>query len=236
MKTAEIIQRVQSLYSKGAASDDSRLTDRHIYHKLVTLRSKYLTQQANKKQKMNQWNFQTLPCVALEKVSIYSYHCPCVPPMGCDILKSKYPLPKPLTNLNKHLIQSVSTIDGSVLFNEIAWENVKYKASNKYTAKKPDYFIKDGYLFIVGLTQRMRHLKWITVTGLFEDPIEVQRFPSGCRGEEEEVTPCLSPLDSDFAVDMTFVDWIVNEASQELIQFFNTGREDTTNDNRDHNG
>ena len=60
MKVIEIIQRIQSLYSKGAQSDDSRLSDRHIYNKLLTLRSKYISQQAKKKQKVNQWNFQVL--------------------------------------------------------------------------------------------------------------------------------------------------------------------------------
>ena len=65
MKVHEIIQRVQSLYSKGCQSDDSRLSPRHIYSKLVSLRSKYISQQAKKKQKINQWNFQTLPCVEL---------------------------------------------------------------------------------------------------------------------------------------------------------------------------
>ena len=35
MKIKEIIQRVQSLYSKGVQSDDTRLSDRHIYNKMV---------------------------------------------------------------------------------------------------------------------------------------------------------------------------------------------------------
>ena len=33
MKIGEIVTRVQSLYSKGVASDDSRLSNRLIYNK-----------------------------------------------------------------------------------------------------------------------------------------------------------------------------------------------------------
>ena len=50
MKTEELIQRVQSLYSKGVQSDDSRLTSRHIYNKLTTVRAKLVTEEAKKNQ------------------------------------------------------------------------------------------------------------------------------------------------------------------------------------------
>ena len=39
MTVGDLIQRVQSLYSKGVESDDSRLTRRHIYNKLLSVRS-----------------------------------------------------------------------------------------------------------------------------------------------------------------------------------------------------
>ena len=35
----DIISRIQAMYSKGAASDDSRLSARHIYSKMKTSRS-----------------------------------------------------------------------------------------------------------------------------------------------------------------------------------------------------
>lgn len=231
MKVIEIIQRIQSLYSKGAQSDDSRLSDRHIYNKLLTLRSKYISQQAKKKQKVNQWNFQTLYCVELEKTNMHN--CPCIAPIGCEILKTKYELPRPLSDLNTHLIQSVSSIEGSILFSEISWEDVKYKASSKYTSNKPDYFIRDGYLYIVGLTQRMKHLKLITITGLFEDPVKAQSFPSKCNEGIEE-TNCISPLEMEFAVDGEFIDWIISEAAQELVTLFGAQKEDATNNSRDN--
>ena len=35
----EVISRIQSMYSKGTASDDTRLSARHIYSKMKTSRS-----------------------------------------------------------------------------------------------------------------------------------------------------------------------------------------------------
>lgn len=230
MKINEIIQRVQSLYSKGVQSDDSRLSPRHIYNKLLTLRSKYIAAQAKKKQKLNQWNFQRLSCVELEKVN--PSMCPCQPVPGCDILRTKYPLPKPLSDLNSHLLQSVTSLDGSVVFSEIQWTEVKYKASNKYTSKKPDYFIDGGHLYLIGVTQTMRHLKMLTVVGLFEDPVEVGKMNQYC-GEQYEDN-CVSPLDTDFAVDNEFIDYMLSEASEELVTFFGGQKEDLTNDAKDN--
>jgi len=92
MLIKEIIQRIQSLYSKGVQSDDTRLTDRHIYNKMVTVRSKLVSQEAKKKQKINQWSYQTLSCVELIKAQ--PNECPCIAPPGCEILRSKYPIPK----------------------------------------------------------------------------------------------------------------------------------------------
>ena len=48
MKIGEIAQRVQSLYSRGVESDDTRLMQRHIYNKLLTTRAKLISEQAKK--------------------------------------------------------------------------------------------------------------------------------------------------------------------------------------------
>ena len=40
MLVKELVQRIQSLYSKGVQSDDTRLSSPHIYNKLITVRSK----------------------------------------------------------------------------------------------------------------------------------------------------------------------------------------------------
>jgi len=231
----KMIQRVQSLYSKGVQSDDTRLSKRHIYSKLITSRAKLFTQKLNKRQKISQWNWQTLNCVELIKAE--PYECPCLPSIGCVILRTKEPLPKPLTGiLDGHAIQSVTSLEGSILFSETTWEDKKYKKGSKYTANKPDFYIRDNYLFIT----TKKGPKAITITGLFDDPLVADTYPRICGDSKcEESTPenicpeCESPLDKDFPIDNEMAETIVDMAVQELIGVFNQGREDVSNNTRD---
>jgi len=229
MLISEIIQRIQSLYSKGVQSDDSRLTSRHIYNKMLTVRTKLISQKAKKKQKISQWNYQTIPCIELEKASVHE--CPCLPPIGCSILKTKQPLPQPLTDLNKHLLQSVTSIDGSIIYSEVGWTEKKYKSANKYTANKPDYYIRNDYLYI---THR-NGPKIIAITGLFEDPLEAENYPSFCPDNDcEDCEDCSSPLDKDFPIDVDLVDTLIEMSVNELIILFSKNIEDLTNNTQDN--
>ena len=206
MKVGEIIQRIQSLYSRGVQSDDSRLTSRHIYNKMVSLRSKLITQEAKQKQKVNDWNYQELPCVELIKAS--KHECPCLPAIGCTILKSKEPLPKPLTNLHKHLIRAVTSLDGSIVYDPTEWKKLKYRKGNN------------------------RHgPKVLFVELLAEDPLEAENFPSFCGNSSTE--ECDNPLEAKFPIDNDMVDTLVELASAELISVFKQNTEDLTNTTTD---
>ena len=230
MLVRELIQRVQSLYSKGVQSDDSRLTPRHIYNKLQTIRTLLITQKAAKKQKISQWNYQSLPCVELVKAQ--PHECPCIPPVGCTILRTKYELPKPLLDLNQHLIQSVTSVDGSVIYSEVSWNAKKYKAASKYTSTKPDYFIRSGYLYLT----HKKGPKIISIEGLFEDPVVAAAYTSYCGDytcEGNECVECISPLDVEFPIESSMIDTLIEMALKELIEVFGMGIEDATNDTRD---
>ena len=91
----EVIQRVQSLYSKGVESDDTRLSSRHIYNKLLTVRAKLFQEKINKKQFISPYSYSEFNCIELIKVPVHE--CPCVPPLGCCTLRSKYKFPPILT-------------------------------------------------------------------------------------------------------------------------------------------
>jgi hypothetical protein len=228
MLNKELIQRVQSLYSKGLQSDDSRLSSRHIYNKIITVRSNLISQRINKHQKVSQWNYQTLPCVQLQKATYNE--CPCIVDTSCEVLRSVYKLPKAMVGLSSHLIQSVSSIDGSILFTEVTWEEKKYKKDNKYTNTKPDFLIRnDGYLYA---TLKKGTPLIISVTGLWEDPNEVYNFPSYCDNAEDS-TDCTSMLDREFPIQYEQIDTLIEMAAVELLDRFSKGREDLSNDSKD---
>lgn len=225
MLTGELLQRIQSLYSRGVKSDDSRLSYRHIYNVALSVRSLLISQKANKKQKISSWSYVTLPCVELVKAN--PQDCPCLPNIGCEMLRSKYKLPKPLLNLDDHLIQSVSTVDGSVIYSETTWEGKKFSKGNKYTGNKPGYWIRDEYLY---LEQKIGP-KVVSVTGLFFDPDARELFTTFC-GEEAD---CTSIFDMEFPIDDDLLEPLVRLVYEELINMFSSSQPDTQNDGQDPN-
>lgn len=233
MKLEDIIQRVQSLYSKGVESDDSRLSRRHIYNKLLTTRSKLISQEAKKKQKISQWNYQTLYCVEL--IEVPKHECPCIPPIGCNLLRSKNPLPEPITGFSDDLIQSVSSIDREIKLDRITINAVKNLRGNKYTYNKPNYFIQSDYLYVTTYSL----IKQLVVIGLFEDPIEAAKYESICDEctnctDCSECPDCFDYLNFDFPIDNDMIDVLIELTSKELVVMFSQNIEDATNDTRDN--
>lgn len=223
----EVIQRVQSTYSKGVQSDDTRLSKRHIYAILKSIWNQLISEKAKKNQKISQWSYITLPCVKLIKAPVHE--CPCLPPAGCIIYRTEEQIPEILTNYDAHLIDSVSSIDGETIFSEISWSEKKYKNSSKYTATKPDFYIRNRYFYI---TQR-KGATVISVTAMFVDPIEAAAFKSFCDTDCEDCQDCESPLDKEFPADADQLQKIIMMASAEAVQLFSQGREDASNDTRD---
>lgn len=236
MKNEDIIQRVQSMYSKGVQSDNSRLRPRHIYNKLITTTAKLYEQRKNKKQKVNQWSYQVLPCVELIEVPIHQ--CPCIPTLGCTIYRTKHKLPAPLVGYSKHIIQSVTSLDGQIQFGEISWRGYKFKQGSKYTSNKPDFFIRDEYLWISSPIK----VKVITIEALFGNQEEVINFPNYCNEQTDDcgnvinqIEQCKSIYDYDFPIDEGMVDDLIMLTMQELVGNFNQfGREDQTNNAKDN--
>lgn len=250
MKINEMIQRVLTLYSKGVPSDDSRLSRRFVYSKLLSSRALLLSQKLDKRQPVSQWAYQTLDCVELIKAQ--PYECPCLPAVGCQILRTKEPLPQPLTGLlNGHAIQSVTSLEGSISFSETTWEAKKYKKGSKYTAAKPDFYIRNNYLYIT--TKAAPSV--ISITGLFDDPLEVDAFVTMCpdtpcidplstnqRGIDDDLNvvrpedncpDCLSPLDKEMPIEKSMIKTLI-ELTLAEINIFSQMSEDRSNNAQDN--
>ena len=221
MKIGEIVTRVQSLYSKGVASDDSRLSNRLIYNKMLTVRSRLIVEQAKKKQRISRWNYQTISCIELIKVS--TADCPCIPPPGCSIVRSKFKLPKPLTDLSSSLIGSVMTIDRGIKLNEITINAVNASKGNKFAKASINYFIEGGYLYVSTPT----NISFIKILGIFEDPIKANQFETYCPNVQGK---CLDYMEEEFPVDEDMIDVLVQLTVEEVVSVFSQGRQDDRND------
>lgn len=222
MTIEEIIQRIQSLYSKGVQSDDSRLKPRHIYNKLLSARSAVLTMIA-KTQGLSTFNYQELPCVEL--VEVEPGLCSCLP-SNCTIKRTKYRIPTLLYTGRYSAIKSVSSIDGSVLFSETSFDKLGFIKGNRYTKQNPFWYERDGYIYV----ENRFGIDVISLIGLFSDPFEANLFPSYCGNDE---TDCISVQEFEFPIDPAYIEDIIKLALAELVGLFSQAIEDTTNDTKD---
>jgi hypothetical protein len=226
LKIGEIVQRLRSTYAGGVPADDTTLSARHAYHALLTARSRLIEQKINKNQELSNWMIQILPCVELIKAA--AHECPCAPIPDCFILRTKYKLPKPISSIGGHRIEYVTSIDGSERLDSTKFENVKYLKGNKYTGTKAKYYVHNGYGWVIN----RKMLNAITIGGIFEDPIEVIKFPSIC-GSDCEDCDCISFLDRDFPVEGSIADTMIAMAKEEIFQMKQISN-DKVNDSEDN--
>ena len=224
----EAIQRIQSVYSKGVQSKDSRLTDRHIYSAMITARGTLIKQQSNKRQNINDWIYQIIPCVELIDAPLHE--CINAPNNGTYILRSKDKLPKMISDIDETLAKSITTLDGSQRFDLVEFENTKYIKGNKFTGKKTRAYIRNSYLYITTLTKT----KGVTIEGLFEDPIEVFNFPTTICGDCPDCK-CKSYLDLEFPIDRDLLKTMIDMSAQELVGIFTQMSEDKNTNASDDN-
>lgn len=227
MVIREIIQRVLSAYSKGVQSDDVRLTKRHIYNKLLTTRALLLSREAKQKRKISNWNYVTLPCVEIIEVP-YNEECPCIPTVGCNMYRSKYKLPRPIISLVGHMIKSITSLDKNIKFTEMTLNQSIYSSGSKYAKKTNRYILENGYLYIESPTPPII----VRVEILPEDVVEARNFINYCNPTED--TCLVDILETDFPIDGSLIDALIQLTYEELITGFQKSLQDSTNDSRDN--
>jgi hypothetical protein len=224
MKNKEIIERVQSLYSKGVASDDTRLSSRHIYSKLITARSFLLKRELDKRKKLSQRSIEYLECIPLEKAS--KAECGFPIPKSCYVLKSRCEIPKPINSNFGDYITSISTIDGSHMFSKTSWEQARYIRGNKFTASKAFYYFKSNFLYlIVPEDSKFNDLQFVTIAGVFEDSLGFKCEPRCI----DVASDCTSFSDREFIVEDHLIEPIIQMATEELVKLFTAVPEDREN-------
>ena len=189
MTINEVISRISALYEKGASSDNSRLSSRHIYNKLVTSRATLLRRDFDKKRAASDWIYQSIDC--LEMAPADNKICQCVDiPAGCSLLQSTVQLPKTIATAYGSEIAYVGNADGSKIYSSSDFVRNRYKSGNKYTSKQPDWFILERYLYVTieDLT------KYVSITAVFEDPLQVFDIDT-CNQYK-----CLDPLNQIFPI------------------------------------
>lgn len=228
MILSELIQRIQSLYSHGVQSDDTRLSPRHIYNKLVTTRSKLLYDKLQYQSNLHPSNYQLIEC--LEMVKVPNHECPCLPPTGCKVIRSKHKLPKMMVANGIQTIKFVRTIDRHMYYKKTTLEKERLSKGNKFFSLQNKYYVENDYLYII---QQFGPLV-LSISALFEDPLEVKNFPQYCP-KDVETEECKSFLDIEFPIDAELIEPLIQLTIDELVRMFYSLPEDLSNDSKDSN-
>lgn len=228
MKIKEILQRIQSAYSKGVQSDDSRLMNRHIYNKLLTTRALLLSREVNKKRKLSSWNYISLPCVEIIEVPS-NEECPCIPDVGCKVYRSRYKLPRPIISLQSHMIRSVTNIDRSIKYAEVTINQSIYAKGGKYSKNTEKYMLFNGYIYIISRYTPLT----VSVEMLPEDIVEAYQFTNYC--SKDIPKDCNDKImEREFPIDGYLLEPMIQLTIQELVEGFIRSREDERNDSADN--
>jgi hypothetical protein len=223
MILGDILQRVQTGYSHGVQASSSRLGNRFVYNIFTSVRARLLSQKSAKKQHISLWNYQVLPCI--EFIKVPKHLCPCLPPAGCMIWRSKHPLPEVISDLNGPMIQFVSNATNDRRIDSIDPQQVKNLGGDKYTSAMMSYFILNDYIWVINTGEKYPLLM---MAGIFQDPVEADDFPSRCPDVEDPCVEkdCRSRLEFDFNMSNSEIDALVALTVAELQQWFMQNPED----------
>ncbi len=179
----------QAVADKGGISDDNSTSTRYILFNLLRFRAMLLAEKIKSRAHISKFNYQTIPCIPLEEVDVVE--CPCAPKSGCTFLKGKVNLPVLINGF-----KSVASMTGSISYTYVEWDKFRHKLNSRIKANQTAayYTYKTGPDGTFIYVYNDIHKEFLTVTGIFDNVIDVQLFP-GCDGA---VDNCKRPLDLAF--------------------------------------
>jgi hypothetical protein len=214
----------------GYLSDDNGWSEEAIADHLISVRASVLRDALRTGEGVTEFSYQILDCVEVKLLD--KNECPCAPASGCVWLRTKHPIPKPIS------IKSVSDNIGHETFDKKKWTELKrIKHSRIKSARNKRYFAfkesgtSEYYLYIHVPEAEDMMLQSITVQGIFAKPIEAEKVP---RCGKQSKLPFCNPMDIPFFVEEELQEIIFNRTWATLIQLRNSAPMDNlNNDGRD---
>ena len=212
-KISEIIYDVREAVRQY--TDDSEISDKYILYLFNMKRSKYLRNDLNNLQITIDFTILQTLCLELEEVSINE----CGLDIECEtIMRTKQPLPKLLElHLKPSIISVKPTNKLSVPFNFVTKERAVYSSNSPFKNSIFAFLDVDNHIYLTSQQDFVKLIECITVTAIFEDPLELQNYTNccGCTAEEE---PCFDYFNSKYPIQPHHIDGIREEIIQNLIR------------------
>ena len=208
-------------------TDDSEITNRYITYLYGIKRAKYLRQDLNNYQRTTDISVTQTLCLELEEVPANQ----CGLDLDCDtILRTVKPIPKPLELHLKSAITSVKpSVKLTIPFNFITKEKAVYYENSPFNQGIYAFLDNDLHIYLVSKVNTLKLLDCITVTGVFEDPIELLSYSKCCGCDDK---PCFDEETTNYPLQPHYIDIIKNEIVNELVKSKQI-KEDDQNDSTD---
>lgn len=154
----------------GASPADVGIVNAAVYEALLSARASLIRAEKDRTS-VNEYVLQNIGCLEMEEVT--TEECPCAPPSGCTWFRTVRPIPLPVDELH-----SVTSIGGNLQklkhYTFRAWHLIKFSLYARSEAERTRgyYSIKNNYLYLTS-----PHVKAVSISGIFYDPVETQRHP-----------------------------------------------------------
>lgn len=205
----------------GTPVDETGWLAAAVYEKVLVSRAAAITEEIQATpHEVSLWSEQTIGCIEMEEVPIEE--CPCAPPSGCKWFRTIIDVPEPIGDF-----KAVSGIGGNLgklkSYSYRDWTAIKYSQAARLEAERSlsYYTKKNKRIYIAG----EGHGEPISITGIFFDPIEVQRLPA-CGGK---VNDCKPFLDYEMYIDPTILNSVLGATVKSLVGERSVAKFDNTN-------
>lgn len=228
MLLKEILYRIRQQIKEGF--DDSKVTDDYLANLFNTKRAYYIRREYNQLQRTIDNNVKQTIVIPL--IETEAEDCDCG--IADEVMRTEVKVPFSIEIHDKNLITKVSTTDHlDAPFSFIDSERAPYVGSNTYTAPHVFAYLHDnGYVYVFRRdgNNDFKALEEITVTGVFDNPLQLESFTdpeSGAKYFDHTV--------DQYPVKQWMIDFIIKEIVQDLVGLKQVP-EDLTNNAADNNG
>jgi len=206
-------------------TDDTEISNRYITFLYGIKRAKYLRQDLNNFQHTTDLSVTQTLCLGLEVVSANQ----CGLTLECDtILRTKRPIPQPIELHVKTAITNVRPTNRiSIPFNFTTKEKAIYSKHSPFSNAIFAFLDNDRHIYLLSGLNTLDLLECLTITGVFEDPLELINYTNCC--DCEESPSCFDEDTTEYPLQPHYVDLIKEEIVTQLAAKMNV-KEDKEND------
>ncbi len=214
-----LIDTAQALRKGGKQSDDNNLDDLQVAYIFNEIRELLIKREIDKKNVISEVYIQTAPCVPV--ILVPNTECPELD-YGCKILRTKDPIPQPISHNKGDGIRAVGTVDSTEYFQRTNPSRAIWDKHAPLTSGLRKYLFRNEHIYITNEVE----ISDILIRGLFFQPEELARYNS-----DEKI--CFDFLSTEYPTPGWMQKTIVDLAYQAEFQILSVSVPDDKNDNRD---